>query len=135
VTEKTPSRAMTQEETASWKRRLVLVSTAPTRFVGLVSEEDLERGVEKTFYLHHALMFMSMIGQKPQGNGVTLIPTIRGLVPFELMEAVSVEIVSPTYVLWPYYQAEKLRDWFYDEYLSFFDPPMVVQPPGSGLKV
>lgn len=135
MTEKTPNRAMTQEETTSWKRRLVLVSTAPTRFVGLIAEEDLERGLGKTFTLHHALMFMSMIGQKPQGNGVTLIPTIRGLVPFELMEAVSVEIVSPTYVLWPYDQTEKLRDWFYDEYLSFFDPPMVVQPPGSGLKV
>lgn len=130
---KKPSRDMTRAETEEWKSRLFLVSAAPTRFVGLLGDSgDGSRQLVPgdTFILEYALMFMSMIGQRPgPGNtGVQLFPSLLGLVPFELVAPATVEIINPTYVLRASEQPEALRELLFKEYLDILDPPKVVVP-------
>lgn len=127
-----------------WRKHLVLVSSLPNRFVGLVDEE-ITAG--KPFKLYATLMYVAELmfspvvemqetanGPRPVmgPNGQPKIVGMQGgtklhaLVPYDFIGTPTIEIGVCQHIIRVADQDHDFQQWMYREYQNFFDHPKVV---------
>lgn len=113
----------------TWRQELVLVSSMPTRFVGILSPEEAERAADgKPFVLSNALTYVANYGLQPLPNGNHgLIVRPHELLPFDLITHLTMFTVNR----WEHLiriadQHEDFSNWMYERYMNYFDPPRLV---------
>jgi hypothetical protein len=134
---------------AVWQRRLALVSSLPTRYVGVVLDDP---SPGKPFYIYAALQYhcemrlqaMMQPVQDPMTGKPTIDPAtgkpalvpvgfrgntdIHALIPYDLFMTPSIQILNAEHIIWVAEQDEPVKNWFYSQYLQFFDPPKIERP-------
>lgn len=137
---------ISQSET-NWRRHLVLVSSLPNRFVGIVDDPHYHPGRPFTIYgtmLYVAELMFAPVTKMMEGPNGEKIP-VRGpdgrpeiiglhgstklhtLVPYDFLGTPEIEIVSAQHVMWVTNQPEEIKKWMYEQYLHYFDPPRIVR--------
>ena len=113
----------------TWRRELVLVSSMPTRFVGLLPPEEAENAMAgKPFVLSNALTYVANYGLQPLPNGNHgLIVRPHELLPFDLISHLTSFTVNRwEHLIWIADQHEDFSNWMYERYMNYFDPPRLV---------
>jgi hypothetical protein len=112
----------------SWKEHLFLVSSLPTRFLGLVTPSDAQRAAElKSFEMTKACSYICNIAfqQTPQGLIGSAMP--HAVMKYDLMEVLeTITITDATHFVRVKDQGEVFREWMFAQYLNTIDPPKVL---------
>lgn len=112
-----------------WRKRLVVVASPPTRFVGILRPEDEQLALSnQPFWLYAAITYFCNITVQPAQDGVRLGTMPQALIGYDLIEPVQRVRVTPTHWFFANEQGEKLKNFFIDGYLSAFDPPRIIPP-------
>lgn len=113
--------------TQQWHHYLYMVASTPTRFVGLAPTDTDFTG---PFFLYGAAQYLCNIQMRPQGqNGVQLVPIPHGVMPYDLIDVLDkVLIARCDHVVKVSEQSERFQLWMYQNYVSLFDQPRIVQP-------
>jgi len=113
----------------TWRNNLVVVSSPPTRFVGLVSDEEYAKALNgQAFVLTQALIYfanMNVQMRSPTAYSLVMVP--HEITPFDLIsELNSVVIGDYQHIIRVADQPPALVEWITDRYMNHFDPPRVV---------
>lgn len=128
-----------------WRKQLVLVSSLPNRFVGII-DLGTEIEVGTPFKLYATLMYVAELAFSPvvementdKGprpimgpNGQPRVVGMQGgtklhaVIPYDFIGTPTVTIGSWQHVIHVNEQDEGFRNWVFKEYQGFFDPPKV----------
>mgnify|MGYP006992542916 CR=1 FL=1 len=106
-----------------WRKHLIVVSSTPNRFVGLVSTLP-EDG--KPFVLYAAAMYICnlQLQPMPDGKGARMIPMPHGLIPYDLMELVpEIRVIHYEHIVDTTALPPQMAEWFYGRYLELAAGP------------
>jgi hypothetical protein len=115
-----------------WSKRLVIVASPPTRWVGILPPEEEQAALmNQPFWLYAAITYFCNITVQPALDGVHLGTMPQALIGYDLIEPVQRVRVTPTHWFFAHEQGDRMKKFFVDGYLSVFDPPRIVPPPVS----
>lgn len=113
----------------AWRNNLVVVSSPPTRFVGLVSDEEYAKALNgQAFVLTQALTYLANMNVQMRSPGAySLVMAPHDITPFDLVADLnSVVIGSYQHIIRVADQPPAFVEWMTDRYLNHFDPPRVI---------
>lgn len=112
----------------SWRKRLVLVASPPTRYVGILPQGEAENALAgKPFWLYAAAVYFCNITVAPGRDGNVQVGTMpQALIGYDLLDPVQrVRICAPAHWFFIYEQGKKVQRFFGEGYLNAFDPPRI----------
>lgn len=115
----------------SWQKRLILVATPPTRYIGILPESEEEAALAgKPFWLYGAAMYFCNIAVSAGPNGSANVGTMpQALLGYDLLDPIQrVRICAPAHWFFVYEQGKKIQRFFGEGYLNAFDPPRIQTP-------
>lgn len=120
----------TPEDQQEWRKNLFLISSLPTRFLGIIPEDQVERAREgKPFRLLKAAVYFCNISLQQSPRGVSLSTLPHTLLKYDLIETLEVlDVVQCQHVVRVSDQGPTFQEWMYKQYLELFDPAKVAAP-------
>jgi hypothetical protein len=115
----------------SWRERLVLVASPPTRYLGILPPEEEEAALAgRPFWLYASAMYFCNIAVSAGQNGSANVGTMpQALLGYDLLSPVNrTRICAPQHWFFLHEQPTKLKTFFTESYLNAFDPSRVVKP-------
>lgn len=111
----------------TWRRKLVMVASMPSRFVGMLEDHEFDKAMEgKPFVLNNALTYVANYGLQPVAGGHSLIVRPHELLPFDLISDIKVLVKQWEHIVRVEEQPEQFSSWMYERYMNYYDPPRLV---------
>lgn len=112
----------------TWREHLVLVSSLPSRFLGILPPEQTEAALNgKPFYLKKVAVYFCNLALQQTPKGVTLSTVPHTLLKYDLIDTLDrVDVLSAQHIIQVHLQSEVFKRWMEEQYTNLMDPPRVV---------